>query len=61
MVVKPFVELNRKDGSLILIRRSEILSIVDEPDGALLKLRNGTIQVVQQTYDQVKSEMNIDE
>jgi hypothetical protein len=61
MAAKPFVELNRKDGSLILIRRSEILSIVDEPDGALLKLRNGTIQVVQQTYDQVKSEMNIDE
>ena len=55
----PFAEFNRKDGSRILIRRSEILSIVDEPDGVTIRLMNGTFQVVQQTYEQVKTELYI--
>lgn len=58
MVIEcPFLEFNRKDGSLILIRRTEIVSIVDEPEGALLRLNNGAFQIVKQTYEQVKAEL----
>lgn len=48
-----FVELNRKDGSRILIAADKILSIADDEGSAVVRFDNGSFQVLKQSYDEI--------
>lgn len=47
------IQFNRKDGSRIMISVDKIVSIADDEGSAVVRLDNGSFQVLKQSYDDV--------